>query len=117
MKDDPRLAELPKANIAPRPNVAPRDPDKRFTEDRRFLRNIRGRLAVKQVLRDLGYGEGVRATDASILNLLRSGILTEEHLFYLEEAMPCIVCRRIPVGIDFTGRRVFTCDRPDCRRQ
>lgn len=102
-------------NIAPRSNIAPRDANLHFTEDRRFLRNIRGRCAVLQLVKALGYSPGIRASDSMARALRTRGVLSDAHLDFLEEDIPCVVCDRNPVGIDFRGQRAFRCDRPGCR--
>lgn len=102
-------------NIAPRPNVAPRNSALNFTDDRRFLRSIRGRRAVLQLLKALGYSPSIRASDPTALALKARGVLSDAHLFYLEEDSECTNCSRNPVGIDFSGRRAFRCDRPGCQ--
>ncbi len=110
------MAVAATSNVAPRPNVAPRNAALHFTEDMRFLRNIRGRSAVLQLVRALGYSTSIRAFDPAARALRHRGVLTDAHLFYLEEDVPCVSCERNPVGMDFRGRRAFRCDRPDCRR-
>lgn len=103
------------ANIAPRPNVAPRNPECHFTEDRRFLCNVRGRAAIFQVLEAFGHSRSMRAADPAARSLVRCGILTEDQLLFLEEDAICVNCNRLPVGLDFHGRKTFRCDRLDCK--
>jgi hypothetical protein len=108
------IVEL-RVNIATRANIAPRQPDCHFTQDERFLRNVRGRAAVFQVLEALGHSRSVRAADPVAFALVQRGVLREEQLLFLEEDTICVNCDRLPVGLDFCGRKSFRCDRPDCK--
>jgi hypothetical protein len=101
-------------NVVPRSNVAPRD-ERHFTDDILFLSKVRGRAAVMQILEAFGYSRSLRASDPAARALVQRHVLTENQLVYLEEDAICNTCDRLPVGIDFNGRKAFRCDRPDCR--
>jgi hypothetical protein len=106
---------MKKSNLRTISNVYLRQPGTRLKDDRAFSRQVRGRTAIRELMKMLGVPpNNQRHDDPLVTQLVEEGKLTIAQKNALKWELPCAACNSIPCGLNFNGELEFRCPAPQC---